>query len=105
MKKTVKIIWSPLAVARVNEIAEYIAADNPAAARKWVDSLFESIERLRLFPLSGRVLPELARQEIRELLYGQYRIIYRVEQKTITLLTVRHGKQILPGEDFDAEAE
>ena len=37
-----KIIWSPLAIERVSEIAEYIALDNPVAAEKWVDDIFGS---------------------------------------------------------------
>ena len=35
-----KIIWSPLAIARLEEISDYIARDNPSAAIKWLDSVF-----------------------------------------------------------------
>ena len=94
-----KIIWSPLAIDRTTEIAEYIAQDNPSAAALWVETLFEKVQLLKSSPQSGRVVPETDREDIRELIYGNYRIIYKVEKTRISVLTVRHGKQILPEED------
>lgn len=90
-----KIVWSPLAVERVSEVALYLADDNPSAAERWVDSIFKETERLKKFPILGRVCPEVGKKEIREIIFGNYRIIYRVEEKEIIILTVRHGKQIL----------
>ena len=94
-----KIIWSPLAIDRTTEIAEYIAQDNPSAAALWVETLFDKVQLLKSSPQSGRVMPETDRKDIRELIYGNYRIIYKVEKTRISVLTVRHGKQILPEED------
>ena len=91
-----KIMWSPLAIDRTTEIAEYIAKDNPSVARKWVEILFGKVELLESSPLSGRVAPETRREEIRELIYDNYRIIYRIEKNKISILTIRHGRQILP---------
>jgi len=91
-----RIIWSPLAVDRVSAIAEYIAQDNPTAAENWVNTVFTKVEQLKSFPESGRIVPETDFQNIRELIYSNYRIIYRIEEKQISVLTVRHGKQILP---------
>ena len=97
-----RIIWSPLAVDRVTEIAEYIAMDNPAAAEKWVTMVFKKVEELQNFPESGRIVPETENKSIRELIYGNYRIIYRVEKGAISVLTIRHGKQVLPMEDINS---
>jgi len=97
-----KIIWSPLAIDRTTEIAEYIARDNPSAAMIWVETLFDKVEILKSSPKSGRVVPESNRDDIRELIYGNYRIIYKVEKKILSVLTVRHGKQILPLEETKA---
>ncbi len=97
-----KIIWSPLAIDRTTEIAEYIAQDNPPAATKWVEVLFDKVLVLKSSPKIGRMVPETHREDIRELLYGNYRIIYRIEKSKISILTVRHGKQILPIEDIQA---
>ena len=97
-----KIIWSPLAIDRTTEIAEYIAQDNPSAAMIWVETLFDKVEILKSSPKSGRVVPESNRDDIRELIYGNYRLIYRVDKKILSVLTVRHGKQILPLEETKA---
>lgn len=95
-----KIIWSPLAIDRVTEIAEYIAFDNPAASQNWVEQVFEKVKTLESSPKMGRVVPEIERDEIREILYGNYRIIYHYSVQKISILTVRHGKQILPEEEL-----
>lgn len=91
-----KIVWSPLAVDTVAEIAGYIAQDKPSAAEKWINTVFSKVERLKSSPEIGRIVPEIRNKQFRELLYGNYRIIYRVEKKQISILTIRHGKQILP---------
>lgn len=95
-----KMIWSPLAIDRTTEITEYIAHDNPKAAIKWVDTLFEKISLLKSSPKTGRVVPETHRDDIRELIYGNYRVIYSIEKKRICVLTVRHSRQILPIEEI-----
>jgi len=97
-----KIAWSPLAIDRTTEIAEYITQDNPSAARIWVETLFDKVQILKSSPKSGRVVPESHREDIRELIYGNYRIIYRVDKNIISVLTVRYGKQILPLEETKA---
>ncbi|OPX99536.1 MAG: Toxin RelE4 [Syntrophorhabdus sp. PtaB.Bin047] len=96
-----KVLWSPLAVERVSEIAQYIARDNPSAAEKWVKTIFSKVGRLKTFPQSGRPLPETSDQNIRELIHGNYRIIYRIEKIRVSILTVRHGKQMLPVEEME----
>ena len=97
-----KILWSPLAVDRVSEIAEYIAQDNPVAAESWINTVFKKVEELKAFPESGRVVPETDNRTIRELIYGNYRIVSRLEEKRLSVLTVRHGKQVLPVDEIMA---
>jgi len=96
----VKVFWSPLAVERVTEIAQYIARDNPAAAEVWVNTIFSKVGDLKAFPRSGRLVPETNNHNIRDLIYGNYRIVYRIEKKRISILTVRHGKQMLPVDEI-----
>ena len=91
-----RIIWSPLAVDRVSELADYIAQDKPSAAEKWIDTVFSKVEQLKSSPKIGRIVPEINDSKFRELIYGNYRIIYRIETKQISILTIRHGRQILP---------
>ena len=95
-----KVIWSPRAIDRVSEIAEYIAKDNPRAAEKWIDTIFAQIKKLEKFPQIGRILPEANQKEMREILFKNYRIICRHDENRISILTVQHGKQILPAEDL-----
>ncbi len=97
-----RIIWSPLAVERAAEIAEYISRDNPTAAEKWIETVFSKVEQLKSFPESGRIVPEINSKDFRELIYGNYRIIYRVEKTQVSILTIRHGKQILPIDEIQA---
>jgi len=96
----VKIIWSPLAIDRVSEIAVYIALDNPVAAEKWANDIFYSVKQLKQFPNSGRIIPELQLNDFREIIFGNYRVIYRVGKNKISVLTVRHGKQVLPVDEI-----
>jgi len=96
----VKIIWSPLSIDRITEIAKYIAEDNLNAAEKWLEEIFNSVEQLQTFPQSGRIVPELNEPSIRDLLFGNYRIVYLIEEKHISVLTVRNVRQILPESDL-----
>ena len=90
-----RVIWSPLAISKVQEEAEYIAQDRPVAAERWADGIFEAVRPLAEFPNEGRIVPELGRVEIRELIHGGYRVIYRISRDAILILTVRHGRRLL----------
>jgi plasmid stabilization system protein ParE len=79
----------------VRETASYIAADDPAAAVRWAEGLFDAVGRLADFPESGRLAPELENRDIRELLYGAYRVFYRVDAGAVLILTVRHASQLI----------
>jgi toxin ParE1/3/4 len=95
-----KLIWSPLSLQRIQEISDYIALDNIGAANNWIDILFDKVEKLKNNPEIGRVVPEIGKSDIRELIFGNYRIIYLASKKQISILTVRHFKQILPTEEI-----
>ncbi|MEA3252681.1 MAG: type II toxin-antitoxin system RelE/ParE family toxin [Pseudomonadota bacterium] len=87
-----KIVWSPLALERVEDTARYIAEDNPDAAVRWVDDLFATVERLADFPISGRMVPEVGSPRIRELIFGTYRVVYSVKDQ-VDILTVLRFRQ------------
>ena len=91
-----KIVWSPLALERVDEIADYIAENSVEAARVWLMDIFGAVDKLKEFPESGRAVPEVKRPNIRELIFKNYRVIYRIGRKQVAILTVRHSKQRLP---------
>ena len=89
------ITWSPLAVEQVRDIATYIALDKPLVAVQWAEKIFNSVERLSDFPNSGRIVPEISRNEIREIVQGNYRVIYKVKEKEILVLIVKSYRQVL----------
>lgn len=95
-----KLIWSPLSIDRIIAIADYIARGNPTAATEWIEALFERVQRLDAYPFSGRPVPEINRKELREIIFGHYRIVYRILNNEIHILTVRHFKQQLPSTDM-----
>jgi len=92
-----EIEWSPLAIEKVIELAEYIAKDSPRAATEWANEIFDCAEKLIDHPKLGRVVPEIEEEEYRELLEGSYRVIYWLGYpEKISILTVCHGRQLLP---------
>lgn len=96
-----KIQWTELAIERVGEIAEYISQDNPTAAERWVKKIFDLADSLKQHPDRFRHVPESRDPSHREIITGNYRIIYKTAPRVITIMTVRHFKQILPEEDLD----
>lgn len=95
-----KIIWSPLSIEQLSEISTYIAQDKPMAAENWVEEVFSKVGNLEFSPYIGRIVPEMNNEQFREIIYKNYRIIYRVEKERISVLTVQHGKQILPTKEL-----
>jgi toxin ParE1/3/4 len=88
-----RVVWAPLALERAAEIARRIAADRPAGAARWIDRLVQIVATLGAQPRRGRRVPELDRDDVREVLHGEYRVIYRVDARRVVILTVRHGRR------------
>ncbi|HEX6046380.1 MAG TPA: type II toxin-antitoxin system RelE/ParE family toxin [Pyrinomonadaceae bacterium] len=90
-----KIEWSPRAVEDLEAIVQYIAADSNAYAAAVVETILCITRKLSPFPLSGRIVPELGDESIREWFAYSYRIIYRIETEVVTIAAVIHGKRLL----------
>jgi addiction module RelE/StbE family toxin len=91
-----QVRWTEQAVADLQSIREFIERDSPRYGRLVAERLFDATERLELFPRSGRIVPELERDDIRELIVGDYRLVYRLEADLAVLLTVFRGSRLLP---------
>jgi len=91
----VRVSWSPLADEQVDEVVAYIAADDQAAALTWLEHLLERVASLARFPDSGRIVPELQRDDLRELIVGSYRVIYRRKADAVEIAAIRHGARRL----------
>lgn len=95
-----RIIWSPLAIERAWEEAAFIASDKPETAKRWLEGLLAAVDRLATFPLSGRRLPEIPNLDYRQLRYRSHRVVYRINEGEVAILTVRRFKQQLRPEEL-----
>ncbi|MCK5147296.1 type II toxin-antitoxin system RelE/ParE family toxin [bacterium] len=70
-----------------------------------MELVFNHVERLIEYPESGRIVPEINKLNIRELVHGNYRVIYKIGLDEVHILTVRHYKQILPIDEVNLKVE
>jgi plasmid stabilization system protein ParE len=73
-----RIVWSPEAIEDIEAISEYIVRDSEFYARAVVSKFFRVARNLSKFPKSGRIVPELKNEMIRECLVYSYRLIYQI---------------------------
>jgi addiction module RelE/StbE family toxin len=93
-----RIEWSQVALADIEDLYDYIARDVPFYAEQFVGRVMESVERLAEHPRLGRRVPEAQdRDDIRELTFHDYRILYLVHAEGVFILTVIHGSRDLGG--------
>ena len=94
-----KIIWTEPAVEHLQAIFDYISKDSEYYARVFIEKIINTVEKLTIFPEIGRIVPEYGKSNVRELLYQNYRIIYRLEGSRILIVTVIHGSRDLTQSD------
>jgi toxin ParE1/3/4 len=89
----VKLVWTPLARDDLRAIVTYIARDNPQAARGVGEQILKCVEALSVMPEMGRMLPERQDPDSREIVRGNYRIVYRFRRKTkcVEVWRIWHG--------------
>ncbi len=90
-----QVRWTPQAADDLDAIAAFIARDSSHFAGLFVTDILQAVDRLVDFPESGRIVPEIGTKDIRELILGSYRIIYRLCRGTVEILTVHHGARLL----------
>ncbi len=92
----VEVRWTVQANDDVENIAEYIAKDSEKYASIQVQRFIEATEVLETYPKTGRIIPETNLENLRELIVGNYRIMYAVISDTrVDILTVHHSKRLL----------
>ena len=92
----VRVKWTDIAVENLADIGEYIGKDNIKYAKIVVKNLFTSTNILKRHPRIGRMVPEFNNPNIRELIRGNYRIVYRlIDEKHIDIITVHHSARLL----------
>ena len=95
-----KIVWTDQAYRRLAEIEDFVARDRPEAAERLVARLIDRADVLAYQPSLGRALPELPGSGLRELVEGNYRIVYRLREGEVEILTVFEGHRRLPVNDL-----
>src|SRR5438128_123953 len=90
------VTWSPRAIRDLDDICEYIARDSDYYARQVGREIVALIESIPDHPRMGWSVPEYDRDDIRERLVHNYRIIYRLRGECIEIVTIIHGARLLP---------
>lgn len=98
-----RISWTFQALGDVEAICQFIAQDAPRYAQIFANQVFKAVERLEAFPRSGRTVPEVGQENVREIIFGSYRIIYRILNDDVQILTVHHSARLLDPSDLPAE--
>jgi toxin ParE1/3/4 len=88
-----RIIWTEPAVADLQNIKTYMSNDSGYYAFVMIEKILKSVEKIKDFPRIGREVPEFEESGIREIIYSNYRIMYRIHEDIILVLAVVHGKR------------
>jgi toxin ParE1/3/4 len=91
-----RIKWTAEAETHLDGIYHYIAKDSSLYASRTLDKLTRRAEHLIDYPRVGRIVPKYDDPNLRELIVGSYRVIYRITSDHIEILAVFHGAQQLP---------
>jgi plasmid stabilization system protein ParE len=94
-----RVVVTPGAERDLDDIFEFIACDNPGAARKFATTLRGRLAALKTWPTRCPRAPEdgLDGLAIRQLLHGRYRILFTVSGRTVVVLQVRHSARLPMG--------
>lgn len=98
-----KINWSKEAMINLQQIEDFISADNPEVAIRFTDKLISLSKDIGRFPKKGRIVPELSIDLIREIIYKNYRIVYAVKKNSITILTVFESHKLFSKDNIKKE--
>ena len=88
------LVWSPEAIEDLEAIAAYIERDSAWYAKAVVSKIVETAETIPAFPELGRVVPEIGLHAVRERFVHNYRIIYRIEDARILIVTIIHSSRL-----------
>jgi plasmid stabilization system protein ParE len=99
----VKVVWTKEALSRLAEIENFISQDSPGRAERFLQYLLDRGDSVFENPQIGRVGPEISNPNIREIIARGYRIVYRIQEKVIEILTVFEGHMLLDIDELDAD--
>lgn len=89
-----KVAWTEKASSHLQAIYDYIAGDSKTYATRFILSLIKATLKLETMPYCGRIVPEFQEYGFREVIYQNYRIVYRlVDDEGVEILAVLHGSR------------
>jgi toxin ParE1/3/4 len=92
-----RLIWSLQSLDDLAAIRDYVSRDAPVAAQRLIESIYAKADSLAAHPRSGGLVEEDSQGTYRQLLHGNYRLIYRVDDtaKVVRIVTVIHAARLL----------
>ncbi len=93
-----RVRWTDSAKLRLRLIHDHIAKDSPLVAPQVIARIVWRSIQIGEVPYAGREVPEFHRQDVREILERPYRILYRIRNDRIDVITVMHYRQLLPSD-------
>jgi toxin ParE1/3/4 len=97
------VIWTREALEKLNEIEEFIGADSPERAETFIGYLIDHAESISQNPEIGRKVPEILNPQIREVIVKKYRIVYRIKEGRVIILTVFEGHRLLRTDELNID--
>ena len=92
----VKIVWTELSIDDLKDIFDYIAEDSKRYAQITVNKIYLKVQLIINNPFIGRIVPEINEKNIREIISGNYRIVYRIiNENQADILRVYHSARLL----------
>lgn len=98
----VKIVWTELSLLDLNEIFDYIAQNSQRYANITTNKIYQRVQLIAENPFTGKTVYEFNKKSIRELIEGQYRIIYKIKSDSqVDILRVYHSARLLKSNKID----
>lgn len=88
-----RIKWSPRAASHLDQICEFIFQDSETYARIFAKKILKIVEDIPIYPKSGRVVPEYENDNLRERIYENYRLVYRIKNDIIEIVAICHSSR------------
>ncbi|SMM99404.1 Death on curing protein, Doc toxin [uncultured Candidatus Thioglobus sp.] len=89
-----QLVWTNQAFDDIDAIAKFIAKDSLIYAKSVISDIFKALNKVEDFPTIGRIVPEIGDENIREVISGNYRIIYRVNAHLLEIITIHHSNRL-----------
>jgi toxin ParE1/3/4 len=88
-----EIIWTQQALDDLKNIGDFVERSSPHYAEMLLTKLYYGVVQLEDFPMSGRKVPEMRNDSLRELIMEGYRVVYEVTEVSVHVIAVIHGRQ------------